>query len=434
MTRSIITEVSEASEDYEAVEINEVDEATDFNLANEVDEATDFTLNNEVDEAMDFASNNEVDEFTDITVLTVATEFTKDIESTNNPKYWPSRKKNLILSIVAILGTVIIITSKILYPALITLRKEFDTSEVASIVCAAYSDRFATRRKVLLLSMIVFIIPSILCTLANRIWQLLILTAIQACGSSSSLSMGAGIISDIYFPKDRGFAYGIFSLAPATIMGTASGDYIIQYLNWRWIYYSLALYGGSIFLLILFFIPETCYQIKQRNTTKNTKKKFNPCAPLKLLGYPNFILIAIYMDIVLSMIVLQSISAARNFSSRSYNLAPSSIGLLYLAPTLGGCFGGVFGASFGTYIVYNSLSPYLVDVCPSLSASAIALSECIRFIMAGTFSVFGSLLEDSLGTGWYYTLISSLCLLPTFFLVLVYFNGNRWKVKFFREN
>ncbi|KAF0492852.1 MFS general substrate transporter [Gigaspora margarita] len=479
MTRSFFSEVSEASEDY----ATEVDEINDFNFISDVDEAT---LINGVYEA------------TDLKVVNLATEsikVTENIESTDSPKHWPSRKKCWILFVLTITETLIITTGSILFPALKKLRKEFDTSEVAvnslcnissaqmlvithrcplfrefmSIVYAAYSDRFATRR--------------------------------NACGSSSTVSVGAGIISDIYFPKDRGFAFGIFSLAPATLIGTASGGYIIEYLNWRWIYYSLAIYGGTIFFLILFFIPETSCQVNQQTRTpqfnsnnSSSKNRFNPFAPLKLLAYPNFVLTVTYMSIILSMITLQNISVARNFSARSYNLAPSTIGLLFLAPTLGNSFGSAIGGKcsdfilqrarkngveiicpemriksatigalmvpcsylvygwlltnnfnmyvlmilwffnvFGTYIVYNSLSPYLIDACPGLSASAIALSYCIRLIMTGVVAIFGSLMEDSLGTGWYYTLISSLCLLPTFFLVLVYFNGKQWKEKFFRE-
>ncbi|KAF0488808.1 MFS general substrate transporter [Gigaspora margarita] len=449
MIKSICSETSEASKIYEATDINEI---------------------------------GEVNKATNLNVVTVATEpinITEDIKSTNNPKNWPSRKKCLILFVLTITGMLVLTTSTVLLPALKELREEFDTSEVAvnslvsvnsfftgisSIAWAAYSDRFSRRRKVFLLSMILFIISTILCTLANRIWQLLILCAIQACGSSSSVSISAGIISDIYSPKDRGFAFGIFSLAPATLTGTAAGGFIIQYLNWRWLFYYLA-------------------------------TRFNPFATLKLLGYPNFVLTAIYMSIVVSMITLQNISVSRNLSTRSYHLLPSSIGLLFIAPTLGCSLGSAIGgkysdfvlqkarkngveiicpevriksatpgalmvpcsylifgwlliinfniyvlmilwffAVFGSYIIYSSLSPYLIDVCPGLSASAIALSYCMRLITAGVISIFGSLMEDFLGTGWYYTLIFVMCFLPTFFLVLVYFNGNRWKENFFKRN
>ncbi|CAG8779604.1 4037_t:CDS:1, partial [Cetraspora pellucida] len=66
------------------------------------------------------------------------------------------------------------------------------------IVWAAYSDKFATRRKVYLASIMVFIISTIACAVSTNIWLLLIMRAIQACGSSAVLSIGSGIISDIY--------------------------------------------------------------------------------------------------------------------------------------------------------------------------------------------------------------------------------------------
>ncbi|CAG8802661.1 26825_t:CDS:2, partial [Gigaspora margarita] len=406
-------------------------------------------------------------EVTEITVVNEASECTEDI-IVNDPKFLSSRKKWLILFITTFSGMLTPMTNTILYPALIQLREEFDISEItvnslriASIVWAAYSDRFATRRKVYLFSCLVFIIPTILCSIAERIWVLMILCAIQVCGCSGMYSISAGIISDIYCPKERGGAYGIFYLAYwfSNFIGTLSGGYIIQYLNWQWIFRILAIYGGFIFPFVILFVPETFCQSTLTSQSKASQNRFNPIAPLKLLGYPNVMLVVIYVSFVSSILTIQNISVPQNFSARIYKLPPSSIGLLFLAPAVGYAIGSLVGGKYsdfvlqrarkkgesvypemriksatvgvliipcsylaygwllehnfdiytlmilwffgalGSLITFNSLSTYLVDVCPGFSASVVALVNCIRLMIAGINAIAGSLLENAIGTG-----------------------------------
>ncbi|RIB10491.1 major facilitator superfamily domain-containing protein [Gigaspora rosea] len=476
-------------------------------VSSEISESTEVT---EVTEVTGANEDTEGSEFTEITVVNEVSECTEDI-IVNDPKFLSSRKKWLILFITTFSGMLAPMTNTILYPALIQLREEFDISEIAvnslisvslfftgiaPIVWAAYSDRFATRRKVYLLSCIVFIIPTILCSIAERIWVLMILCAIQACGTSGMYSIGAGIISDIYCTKERGGAFGIFYLAYwfSNFIGTLSGGYIIQYLNWHWIFRILAIYGGFIFPFIVFFVPETFCQSTLISQSKSSQNRFNPIAPLKLLAYPNVILVVIYVSFVSSILTIQNISVPRNFSARTYKLPPSSIGLLFLAPAVGYAIGSLVGGkysdfvlqsarkkgesvypemriksaiigviiipssylaygwllehdfniyllmilwflgAFGSLITFNSLSTYLVDVCPGFSASVVALINCIRLMIAGINAIVGSLLENAIGTGWFFTVISMACFILTFLLVIVYFKGRQWQKNFFNSD
>ncbi|RIA99947.1 hypothetical protein C2G38_2256961 [Gigaspora rosea] len=97
----------------------------------------------------------------------------------------------------------------------------------------------------------------------------MILCAIQSCGSSALISISAGIISDINFSMERGSAFGIFYLAfwLVNFIASMNGGYIIQYLNWQWIFYTFAIYGSFIFLLVMFFTLKlfaiSIYQLQQ---------------------------------------------------------------------------------------------------------------------------------------------------------------------------
>jgi MFS family permease len=63
---------------------------------------------------------------------------------------------------------------------------------------ASYSDTYATRRKIYLVTILLYTIVSVLCALANNIWLLLVMRIIQAIGGSSVQSIGAATISDVF--------------------------------------------------------------------------------------------------------------------------------------------------------------------------------------------------------------------------------------------
>ncbi|RGB40740.1 hypothetical protein C1646_687114 [Rhizophagus diaphanus] len=73
-------------------------------------------------------------------------------------------------------------------------------------------------------------ITSITCAVVTNIWLLLIMRGLQASGVSAALCIGAGTISDIYIPTERGKAYDYFSLV--IVIGPTIGPIV----GWRWIF------------------------------------------------------------------------------------------------------------------------------------------------------------------------------------------------------
>ncbi|CAG8803604.1 17718_t:CDS:2, partial [Gigaspora margarita] len=383
----------------------------------------------------------------------------------DDPRNWPSKKKWLVLAIITIAGMSHPIATIIQFPALVVMRNEFNASNLAintfgssstfflgigAIFFAAYSDELATRKKVYITSFIIFILTSVVCAIATNIWLLIILRSIQACCNSAMLPLSAGVISDIYNPH-----------------ATMFGGFIAQYLGWRWIFWILAIFGGALLSLILFFLPET---FNANNSLKsNQSLRFNPIAPLKLFKYPNIALVIIYICISTSLIHIQHISIPTNFSAR-YNFTTSQIGLFFIAPDFGYMFGSLLGGkysdflsqkllisgdyypevrlkgawfgsllipitcfiygwlleinfnvyilgivlflcSFGMLSTFSTLSTYLVDSCPGLGASVMALASLIRFAIPGIISIFETSIEERLSIRWMFTLISALCFL-----------------------
>ncbi|KAK9320891.1 putative MFS transporter [Lipomyces orientalis] len=88
---------------------------------------------------------------------------------------------------------------------------------------------------------------------------LLGLRCLQSAGSSGTIALGYGVISDIATPAERGkylgpAAAGVM-LAPA--IGPTIGGLLAQYLGWRSIFWFLAIVSGSYLVVYTLFMPET---------------------------------------------------------------------------------------------------------------------------------------------------------------------------------
>ncbi|CAJ0754501.1 7891_t:CDS:2, partial [Entrophospora sp. SA101] len=409
-----------------------------------------------------------------------------DQDINNDPKNWSIWRKRIILLVVSFAAMTSPISSSILYPTLLKLRTEFNASDIevntlvsayvyimgiAPLGWAAYSDRFSSRTNVYFTSIPIFILSSILCAISPNLWLLLLGRGLQSFGASAMLSIGAGVISDVYNALERGTAYGFFYMAYWTgqLLGPMIGSYFAEYTSWRWIFWFLTILGGVNLLLVIIFVPETSNLPKHTSDDSNenaqSNYRFNPLAPLKLLRYPNGTLMIIYICIMSSITQLQFISVPVNFATR-YHLTSSQIGLLFFVSGFGFMIGSYIGGKssdivmrrankkngtahpearihsvwisatlvptfcliygwlvekevhmagpliawfFSTQVIYNSMSTYLVDVFSSQSASIIALSNCIRMMAAGTLSILASPMENKLGTGWTFTLLSGIC-------------------------
>ncbi|EMG48582.1 DTR1 Dityrosine transporter 1 [Candida maltosa Xu316] len=183
------------------------------------------------------------------------------------------KRKSLIVGIVTLAGCLGPISGNIYIPILPQLEQVFSASPTtingtvsvfmvifafAPLIWAPWAD-YGGRKMLYLISLVIFIVANILlAAVPTNIAALYILRIFQALGASSVISVGAGTVTDIIEPKHRAKAISIFMWGPqlGPVLGpilsiiAANGD-------WRWIFGFLALFGGLVYLIILFFLPET---------------------------------------------------------------------------------------------------------------------------------------------------------------------------------
>ncbi|KAG2230859.1 hypothetical protein INT48_009240 [Thamnidium elegans] len=183
------------------------------------------------------------------------------------------RQKLLIVSICCLTGIVSPLSANIYFPALNAIEKDLKTTtELINLTVTVYmifqgispsfwgslADIWG-RRPVYLGTLMVYMCSCVGLAKAPVYWVLLVMRMLQAFGSSSVIAIGAGVVSDIATPSERGGYFGIFSMGQmlGPVIGPVLGGIISQKLTWRWIFWVLLMLGGALFLAIFFLLPET---------------------------------------------------------------------------------------------------------------------------------------------------------------------------------
>jgi DHA2 family multidrug resistance protein len=90
-----------------------------------------------------------------------------------------------------------------------------------------------------IVAIIIFIIGSALCGIAPSFSDLIIFRIIQAIGGAGLTPTGLNLLAEVFPPSERGEAMGIWAIGAmvAPAIGPTLGGYLVDYVNWRWIFY-----------------------------------------------------------------------------------------------------------------------------------------------------------------------------------------------------
>jgi EmrB/QacA subfamily drug resistance transporter len=121
------------------------------------------------------------------------------------------------------------------------------------------------RKRFFIFGIVVFLLGSMLCGVAQDIVQLSIFRAIQGIGGGALVPIAFTIMFDIFPPEKRGKMGGLFGavFGLSSIFGPLFGAYITDYLNWRWVFYINIPLGLLAFLFIVLFYHESPKHEKQ---------------------------------------------------------------------------------------------------------------------------------------------------------------------------
>ncbi|THV06857.1 MFS general substrate transporter [Dendrothele bispora CBS 962.96] len=266
---------------------------------------------------------------------------------------------------------------------------------------ATYSG-FYGRKPVYLCSLPLLVIGSVGVALSSSVPSLMIWRFIQTVGGAPGLSVGAGVIGDIYRLEERGSAMGVFfsacflgpALAPfvgvssdqsvSTILITLAQDehahfypaeyaklsrmfttgLVTQFFSWRIMQLGLGTCGLLILLLVTTFFPETSIPGSRgidkrrqelagqgKSLTEQDKELrgfqwINPFKTLLLLKSPNLLAMAIAGTAVLMTDYVLLVPLAYTVGAKYDIKSQAALGMCYIPIGLG----NLIGAPLAGYI------------------------------------------------------------------------------------
>ncbi|HWI61358.1 MAG TPA: MDR family MFS transporter, partial [Symbiobacteriaceae bacterium] len=121
------------------------------------------------------------------------------------------------------------------------------------------------RRRWYLLGMVVFIIGSALCGMAQTMTQLILFRGIQGLGGGMLMPIAQTIVGDLYPGKERAKMQGVFGaiFGVASILGPKLGGWIVDSMSWRWVFYINLPFGILALFIIGFALKESIGQEKR---------------------------------------------------------------------------------------------------------------------------------------------------------------------------
>lgn len=93
-----------------------------------------------------------------------------------------------------------------------------------------------------------FVVWQIGCALANNIETLIVCRLFAGIGGSGCLTLGAGVIADMFPREKRGMATSIWAMGPliGPVIGPIAGGFLGQEVGWRWVFWILLIAGGAL--------------------------------------------------------------------------------------------------------------------------------------------------------------------------------------------
>lgn len=187
-------------------------------------------------------------------------------------------RRGLVFTVVALSLLMMSIDSTIVATVLHSLQQELRTSvNWAGWTLTAYSFGFVLmlpisgklserygRRRVFIGSVVTFTVASLCCGLADNIFVLIALRAVQAAGGAGFTPSATGIVVD-YFGDARDRAVSLFgSIFPVGAMiGPIFGGLFVSYWTWRGAFFINVPIGIAVIVLALRYIPRDRPRTKQ---------------------------------------------------------------------------------------------------------------------------------------------------------------------------
>ncbi|OAK98993.1 MFS general substrate transporter [Phaeosphaeriaceae sp. SRC1lsM3a] len=299
-----------------------------------------------------------------------------------NPRNFPRSRKLIILGMVAAITFLSPLASSIVAPGVPFISADFhNTSQLlGSFAVSIYVLGFAIgplflsplseiygRCIILNISNVFFCAFTLGCALAPNLGGFIAMRFLAGFGGSACLTIGTGVIADMFVPAERGRAVALYSMGIlfGPILGPICGGFIAQRAGWRWDMWVVFIVAVLLTIGLIIFNTETYHSFLLEQKTKKLRKELNRpelqnimtydkdvpartptqilqhgiTRPLKMLTRsPIVLLCSLYMSFLFGLLFLLFTTITPVFI-QTYGWAPEMTGLAYLGIGIGNFIG-----------------------------------------------------------------------------------------------
>lgn len=288
----------------------------------------------------------------------------------DDPKSHSELQKNTVVGMITLSAFTAPFSSHLLFPSLDTLVDHFHTTTtkvaltttvfllglaIAPLWWSTLSQQYG-RRPILVFSFLVSALAVIICAVSSSLPLVTVFRFLEAVGCSSAQSVGAGVISDIYIPTQRGTALSWFWLGTiaGSIIAPIIGGGLQEWFAWQANLYCSAILTFSAAMLTLVFVPETLVKTsptdypEHRSDMKSvwTRVMRDAGGPLQGLKYflnPSILFCMSYVSICFATLYCITTTLPYAYSGPPYNFSAIEVGLCYISNCLGYAIGTFVG-------------------------------------------------------------------------------------------
>ncbi len=115
---------------------------------------------------------------------------------------------------------------------------------------------FIGRKKIYAIGIGIFTVAMAACSLAGSVEQIIFFRVLQALGASMAIGCGTAIITEAFPGEDRGKGLGLLGVAVSFgfILGPVTGGFLLDWLDWRAIFYMGIPLGVLSFALAMLWL------------------------------------------------------------------------------------------------------------------------------------------------------------------------------------
>ena len=308
----------------------------------------------------------------------------------------------ILLAAVSALGPV---GMQILLPALPVIKQTFDVSNdvaqltlslsmlaiaIGTLVYGPLSDKYG-RKRVMLVGIVITLVGSIVCFLADSIVLLISGRFVQAFGGAVGLVLARAIVRDVYGSEEaaRVIATLVMVMVVLPMMSPALGGELMHQFGFESVFIIIAFASAIAFVFLLLWLPETLAEPVPFEGVKSMLMTFsNLFASRVFCGYA-------FCVTFVSVVFFSFISAAPEIMVSVLKRPPTEYGYYFIMIPAGFMTGNYVARHFGkTTSIDNMIaigaSIGVIGIVLALLLQILGMSSPVALFLPIALAVFGN--------------------------------------------